>query len=111
MRRLADLGTRLRALRRAAGLTQAELADAAGIDHTYLSKIEHGAVEPPSVATLRRMADRLCPSGADALWDELVLLSGRIPRDVQELILAHPESVALIRRTYGDAPVCAKEGT
>src|SRR5258705_14023532 len=41
------LGARLRELRREAGLTARELADATGQHFTRVSKIEHG-VQPPS---------------------------------------------------------------
>lgn len=49
-------GTRLRELRRAAGLSQRTLAAAVGIDHTYLSKIESSAYGPPAGETIRRIA-------------------------------------------------------
>lgn len=46
--------------RRQAGMTQRALADRVGVDHTYLSKIEHGRTElPPSAALIRRLADAL----------------------------------------------------
>jgi transcriptional regulator with XRE-family HTH domain len=39
---LVALGGRLRALREAAGLTQEELADSAGLHRTYVGQIERG---------------------------------------------------------------------
>lgn len=51
------MGAMLRAHRKANGLTQREVADAAGIDFTYLSKIENGRLRfPPSDATIERLA-------------------------------------------------------
>jgi HTH-type transcriptional regulator/antitoxin HipB len=38
----ASLGTAIRQYRRAAGLTQAELATRVGIDQSYLSRLEQG---------------------------------------------------------------------
>lgn len=53
---LLALGRRLLVVRIGAGLTLRELADAAGCDFTYLSKIENGRVpDPPSDALLERI--------------------------------------------------------
>lgn len=66
---LAEFGAVLREKRRAAGLTQRALAGAAGVDHTYVSKIEGGGLErPPSEETIRRMADAV-GVGPEALLD------------------------------------------
>ncbi len=51
-----DFGPYLRGLRRAQRLTQQQLADAIGVDFTYLSKIENGRVDPPSEAAIRHLA-------------------------------------------------------
>jgi transcriptional regulator with XRE-family HTH domain len=67
-------GPRLRELRKARGLTQKQLADAAGVDSTYLSKVEAGRMTAPKEATLRWIAEALNYSG-----DRLVLESGRVP--------------------------------
>lgn len=50
------LGVALRGARLAAGLTQAEVARAAGVDHTYLSHLESGR-RLPSRAVLVRMLE------------------------------------------------------
>ncbi|GAA1073036.1 helix-turn-helix transcriptional regulator [Kitasatospora arboriphila] len=49
-----EFGAGLRRLRRAAGLTQAQLGAAVGYDHTAVSRLEHG-----SRRTAPRLADRL----------------------------------------------------
>lgn len=98
-------GRRLRHLRHAAGLTQAALATAAGIDHTYLSKLECGAIEPPSERTVVRLAERVGLDRPDellALRDDMLLLAGKIPADVRAIILAHPEACRLLREKWGD---------
>lgn len=69
-----SFGPRLRELRRARGLTQKQLADAAGIDHTYLSRVECGKMTPPKEPLLRWIAEAMNYSG-----DRLVLESGRVP--------------------------------
>ena len=51
-------GRRLRELREKRGLTQAELADAAGLTSVYISNMETG-VAVPSLTTILRLATAL----------------------------------------------------
>jgi len=67
-----QFGPLLRSLRRRAKLTQADLAEACGVDHTYLSKLENNAANPPSERLIRRFALTL---SADV--DELLAASHR----------------------------------
>ena len=76
-----QFGARLRELREQAGLIQRELADRAGINFTYLSKIESGAMPPPSKKVILRLAEAL-----HADEDELMILAGKIPADITELL-------------------------
>ena len=50
---LEQLGTRLRALRKARGLTLAEAADATGLHTTTVSRAEHG--DNPTLLTMVRL--------------------------------------------------------
>ena len=52
MEEARKFGARLRELRKQAGMSLRELADRVGIDFTYLSKIENGAMPPPSEKVL-----------------------------------------------------------
>src|SRR4030095_9726119 len=55
-----DFGCRLRELRQARGMTLRALAEAAGVDFTYLSKIENGrAGYLPGAETIRDLAQAL----------------------------------------------------
>lgn len=54
----AAFGQRVRALRKAAGLTQEALAGAAGMDRAFLVEIEAGR-RNPSLDTIHRLADTL----------------------------------------------------
>lgn len=86
-----ELGTRMRQLRRERGLTLRTVAEAAGVDQTYLSKIENnkpGFV--PGAETVRALALAL---GADPL--ELLELAGKVPPELQ-----HMASSAAGRRFY-----------
>ncbi len=54
-----SLGRHLQSARVAAGLTQQELCQRAGISYSTLAKIERGAIKSPSVFTIQRLADVL----------------------------------------------------
>lgn len=87
-----NFGERVRELRKARGLSQRELAAQAGIDFTYLSKIENARMEPPSEKVILNMAEAL-----DTDPDELTLLAGKIPSDVKERI--DVEMIKALRRS------------
>ena len=74
-----DFGQRLRELRRERKLTLRTLADAVGVDFSYLSKIENGkAGYLPGAETIRSIAEAL---QADPL--ELLQLANKVPPEVQ----------------------------
>jgi transcriptional regulator with XRE-family HTH domain len=74
----ANLGRKIREARMALGMTQAQLAEAAGVVESYVSKIEHGRLPyTPSGQTLRLMADAL---RLDPI--ELLLLAGKTPMEL-----------------------------
>jgi transcriptional regulator with XRE-family HTH domain len=80
----AGFGARLRTLRRAAGLTQAALADRAGRTRKFVSKLERGERRPES-ATLLLLSRALATSRDDqkAVRQELRLLAGDSARQWQ----------------------------
>ena len=84
-------GQRLREFRIQAGFTLRELAEKIGVDFSYLSKIETGALPPPSEKVILRLAQAL-----NADKDELMSLAGRIPSDIAEL-LRNREAVQMLR--------------
>ncbi len=61
-----EVGVRIRAVRKAAGLTQAELGRRAGLDQAMVSRIERG-LQRPRVDTLRRIAHGVGVSIAELL--------------------------------------------
>ncbi|MGH7241331.1 MAG: HAD-IA family hydrolase [Candidatus Saccharimonadales bacterium] len=61
------LGKRLQAARKAVGMTQQDLCQAAGISYSTLTKIERGAIRAPSIFTVKSIADAFGQS-----LDELV---------------------------------------
>jgi len=88
---------RLRELRKQAGMTQKGLADKVDVDFTYLSKIENGVLPPPSKSVILKLAEVL-----SADQDELLILAGRVPSDVAEILLKNREILQLIRSARGD---------
>jgi len=86
------LGSTIRELRRAKGITQQQLGEAAGVDDTYISKIEKDRLPyPPSADTLRLIAKALA---ADPL--ELFAKAERTPPELQG-IFGSPEATELLR--------------
>ena len=76
-----DFGKRLRELRIEKGMTLRALADAAGLNFTYLSKIENGRLPyTPAADKIRSLAEAL---DADAL--ELLALAGKAPPELEAL--------------------------
>ena len=55
---LSYFGSRLKAVRKERGLTQAQLADQSGIVQPHISKLERGAWEP-QLSTIMALADAL----------------------------------------------------
>lgn len=93
---IMGFGDRVRELRKEQGMSQRDLAVRAGIDFTYLSKIENARMEPPSEKVVLNMAEAL---GADP--DEMVLLAGKIPSDMVKYLDA--DMIKMLRRsTDGD---------
>src|SRR5438552_2824759 len=75
------LGRRLRQLRKEKGLTLRSLAEAAGVEFTYLSKIENEkSGYSPGADTIRELAKAL---GVDSL--ELLRLADKVPPELQDL--------------------------
>jgi transcriptional regulator with XRE-family HTH domain len=80
---VADIkfGSRLRELRKKAGLTLRELARKINVDFTYISKLENGQLPPPSEQVISRLAEAL---GADR--EGLIQISGRVPADIAGIL-------------------------
>ncbi len=99
-----DFSDRLRSLRKEARLSQRELAEAIGVDFTYLSKIENRRVEPPSEGVLKKMSAELARAlGRDEteLADELITMAGKVPSDLAETLSRNPDAVRFLR-SIGD---------
>ncbi len=91
-----NFGKRLRQLRLEQKINQRLLAANAGIDFTYLSKIENERMPPPSEDVIVKLAGIL---QTDA--DELLRLAHKVPHDIKSMINRSPSMPSLLR-TVGD---------
>ena len=99
---VAEFGQHLRDLRKRASLSQRDLAQRAGIDFTYLSKIENGRVDPPGEETMRALATAL---GAEA--EDLLARARKMPRDLKRLVAQGSPEKALLLRRIAQTPMTA----
>lgn len=78
---MKSFGIRLRELRREKGFTLRQLAELAGVDFTYLSKVENDRVPyTPAADTIRTLARAM---GADPM--ELLTLANKLPEELEQL--------------------------
>jgi transcriptional regulator with XRE-family HTH domain len=74
--RLQPFGNEVRAMRKAAGLTQEQLGKLAGIGVTHISRLEHGR-RRPSVDAIKALARVMAPEGTtDTAEQRLARLAG-----------------------------------
>lgn len=99
------LGRRVRDRREAANLTQASLAERAGLSVNYVSAVERGAKVPslPALEDLARAlgvapGTLLGPDSKDAWLDELVSVAESVPRDLRPVAIAVLKAVAKTSR-------------
>lgn len=71
-------GEALKECRRAAGVTQRELASKVGVDFSYISKVENDRIPPPAADTIVKMCVIL-----EVEPGELLALTGKLPSDIQ----------------------------
>lgn len=98
-------GARLRARREALGLTQAKLAEHAGVTSNYVGVMERG-LKLPTIDTLVKVAKALEVSPAELLgdvrandqWvDEVTTIATTIPETMRPLALAIMKTIATNR--------------
>ena len=75
-----------------------QVAQRIGVEPAYLSKVERGEVQPPSEATIRRLAQDLSENE-----DVLLALAGKVSSDLLEVIRARPTLFAELLRQLKEA--------
>ena len=76
-----------------------QVAQRAGIEPAYLSKIERGVFPPPSEEVIVKLAALL---GEDK--DVLLAMAGKLSSDLQQIILRRPKAFAELIRQLKGAP-------
>lgn len=97
---MSQFGEYLKKVRQSNKMSQRELAQQVGVDFTYISKIENGAMPAPSEETIKKIASAL---NEDA--NRMILLAKKIPTGFQEVIHQHEELPAFLRK----APTLTKK--
>jgi transcriptional regulator with XRE-family HTH domain len=101
----ARLGARIRARREALGLTQAALAERAGLTSNYVGVLERG-LKVPTIDTLITIAKALDISlvallgdvGAKDPWvDDVLAVASSVPESLRDLALAVLKTIATKR--------------
>jgi transcriptional regulator with XRE-family HTH domain len=93
-----DIGSRIRAARRAAGLTQEEVARRAGLTLKAVGEVERGDVRDPHISSLGAIARALEVPVEDLVKEELAVpldeaASERPPQVSRERLQEHFENV------------------
>jgi transcriptional regulator with XRE-family HTH domain len=85
-------GTILRKKRRGAEISQRRLAELAGVDFSYISKLENDRLPPPAADTIVRMAESIgCPS------EELLAAAQKLPGGLGSALSANPAAVRFLQ--------------
>lgn len=79
---MRTFGQIIKEARKTKQITQRDLAKQIDVDFTYISKIENGALEPPSEEVISKMAKVL---GIDE--NELFLAAKKVPTQFRDTIL------------------------
>lgn len=85
-------GAVLRRLRRAAKLSQEELASRVGVDFTYVSKLENDRARPPAEETVLRFCAAL-----NSNPDELIVASKKIPAGLGQAAVSSRSALEFLR--------------
>ena len=91
---MSRFGDHVRYIRQNKRISQRDLAIAAEVDFTYISKIERGHVEPPSEKTIRRIAYHL-----DENPEYMLAIAGKVDmEEMRKAIAANPQVGILVRK-------------
>jgi transcriptional regulator with XRE-family HTH domain len=90
-------GSRLQELRKERGMTQRALASQLEMDFAYLSRIENDYFNHlPARDTIERIAGILNLTADES--DELHVLAGKLPADIELILFEQPKLMRSIRR-------------
>lgn len=93
-------GTTLKRFRETARVSQSKLAERAGFDHSYVSRLESGARTPTRDA-VEQLA--LALGLEHVQQDELLASAGFLPREISSLLSGEPEITEVLGLLQNDA--------
>ena len=99
------IGPRLKAARKAAGMSQKAVGDAAGLAQPYIAQLEAGD-RTPSADTIRDLARVLGVSPGYLLGEEVRDLTGAYRADPRAAIVADVEAPPGLRALAEDVELC-----
>src|SRR5258708_2050631 len=89
---MSKFGIILREKRRAAGLSQRQLAEKGGVDFSYISKLENDRLPAPAAVTVQRLAKVLgCPA------EELLAAANKMPVGVNDALARQPAALRFLQ--------------
>ena len=91
-----SFGALLRRYRTSRGASQAAIAAVAGMDRSYVNRLETGERAAPALEAVDALAEALQLSLAEA--DSLLAAAGQLPRSLRALGLADPTLLLLAQR-------------
>lgn len=105
---MATFGEQLAAVRQARGYSQHALAKAAGVDASYVNRLERGERQAPEVALIHRFAAALALDAGQT--DALVVAGGGLPAALARLGPLDP-TILLLADVLGDPTIPQQELT
>ena len=89
---MSSFGSTLRRKRRAAGISQRKLAERAGVDFSYISKLENDRIPAPAAETAIRFAQIIgCPP------EELLSAAKKIPARLSDAVSNKPAALRFLK--------------
>jgi transcriptional regulator with XRE-family HTH domain len=86
-----SFGTKLRDIRRQAGISQRTLAEKVGLDFSYISKLENDRLAAPAAETVVRLANLLgCPA------EDLLSAAQKMPQNVESALSSEPAAIRFL---------------
>lgn len=86
-----SFGQILKDIRRSKNISQRDLANKAGVDFTYISKLENDRLPPPAVETIIKIAEAL-----ETPQELLLAISGKVDNETKEAITSSPEALKFL---------------
>ena len=89
---MKTFGEMLRECRRQSALSQRELAKRAGVDFSYISKLENGRLSAPAADTILRLTEAMGISE-----EELLAAAKKMPTKVNEQLVEKPAALRFLQ--------------